>query len=170
MRQSRSVRCGPGSARSRRTGPAPWYDTVALLNAQRRDAALAAEQQRTASARVIRTAAQVDAAALAIEGAAALTGLIHTGWLILIVPMLLGALIIWSTETSQPARGQGSRFAAAVMIGIAAAWTSVVAVTGAAVVWAAPAVALAVIAAFAWPDAAQPAASNNETEEAPQWR
>jgi hypothetical protein len=143
-------------------------DTVALLNAQAREAAQAAEQQRAANSRKIRTAAQAAAAVLAVESAAGVTGLIPAGWLIMTIPMLLGALIIWGAETSRSPQGQGYRLASAVLLGVAAVWTGVVAMIHVGVDWGIPAVALAVIAGFAWPHTPQPA--TGQEKEAPEWR
>ena len=145
-------------------------DTVALLNAQVRDAAQAAEQQRAAKSRVIRRAAEAAAVALAVESVAGVTGLVHAGWLIMTIPMLLGALIIWCAEASRPAQGQGSRLASTVLLGIAAVWTGVVAMIHVGVAWEIPAVALAVIAGFAWPHSPQSATGTTQKEEASEWR
>jgi len=152
-------------------GPEAWpddlvtatlNDTVALVNAQQRRAAQAAEQRRAEGARVIRTVAQAGSAVLAVEAIAALTGLLALGWLTAFGLMLLATLSIWGSEKNQSAKGQSSRLTAAVLFDIAAVWTGIVAGAGVGFTWAMPAVGIAILAPFIWFGSAQPTADSSE--------
>jgi hypothetical protein len=152
-------------------GPEPWpeglvtatlNDTIALLNLQQQQAAQAAERRRAEGARVIRTIAQAGSAVLAIEAIAAFTGLLALGWLTAFGLLLLGTLSIWGSEKNLPAHGQRSRLTAAVLLGIAAVWTGVVAGAGVSFEWILPAVGLAIVAVFTWSGSAQSAANSSE--------
>jgi hypothetical protein len=109
-------------------------------------------------ARVIRTVAQAGAAVVAIEAIAVLAGLLALGWLPAFGLLLMGMLSIWGSAKNQPARTQGSRLTAAILLDIAAVWTGAVAGAGVGVEWALPAAGLALAAVFAGLGSAQPAA------------
>lgn len=137
-------------------------DTVALLNLQQQIAAQAAERRRAEGARVIRIVALAGSVVLAIEAMAALTGLMALAWLTAFGLLLLGTLSIWGWEKSQPTHGQRFRLAAAILLGIAAVWSGVVAGAGVGFEWELPAIGLAAVAVLTWFGSAQPTADNSK--------
>ena len=152
-------------------GPESWpedlvtatlNDTVALLDLQQQQVAQAAERRRAEGARVIRIIAQAGSAVLAIETIAVFTGLLALGWLTAFGLLLLGTLSIWGSEKNLSARGQRSRLTAAVLLGIAAVWTGVVAGAGVSFEWVLPAVGLVIVAVFTWSGSARSAANSSE--------
>lgn len=154
-------------------GPGPWpedlvtatlNDTVALLNLQQQHAARAIELQRAEGARVIRIIAQAGSAALAMEAAAALTGLLALGWLTAFGPLLIATLSIWASEKNQPAHRQRSRLTATALLDLAAVWTGLVAGTDLSFTWALPAIGVAIAAVLTWFRSSQPAAHGNQGE------